>query len=70
MLQLFQRISLPRSSQIPNSAPFFGEIPDPKNTLPDPGNRSFGLCIHVKSVFVVYMLLLMMDTLKSLKTMF
>ena len=29
-------ITLPRICQIPNPAPFFSEIPDPENTLPDP----------------------------------
>ena len=32
----FQRILLPRRSQNPNPAPFFSEVPDPKNILPDP----------------------------------
>ena len=31
----FWRIPLPGSSQILNPAPFFVEIPDPVNTLPD-----------------------------------
>ena len=32
----FWRILLFRNSQMPNPTPFFSDIPDPENTLPDP----------------------------------
>ena len=32
----FGESRFPGSSQIPNPAPYFGQIPDPENTLPDP----------------------------------
>ena len=68
----FGKSRFPGSSQIPNPvkiffvfpnpAPYFGQIPDPKNTLPDPGRwiivRFDSLPLAVRSTFGHFDLLL------------